>query len=204
MPVPTDRAARWVLETIAADLSFKYWEEWLFEPWYRERRKVLIRAGALPSDYKRVYLSPNRPISKLLTRELEDCLIIDNPAGTMSYVGSRSALPPETLYRYELYPLLNARCDALFSLLSASDFPFSMARQNSDGSVSVAVASADPRIPGSWRVTFFDENVGPTGHFEVADAKEAVEEMINRKYLQVAAASLLDEIASTFPIQERS
>jgi hypothetical protein len=204
MPIPSDRAARWVLESIASDLPFKYWDDWMFLPWYREQRKLLIQAGTKPSHYKWVYLSLNRPISKLWATDLRDCLFVDNQTGSMSYVGSPNPLSPETLYRYELYPLLNARGASLFSLLEARDFPFSMARQNADGSASVAVASADPRTPGSWRVTFFDENVGPTGHFEVADAEEAIKEMINRKYLQVASPKLLDEIASTFPVQVQS
>ncbi len=204
MPIPTDQAARWVIDSIAANLSFKYWDEWMFNPWYREQRKLLIREGTKPSHYRRVYLSPNRPISKLWASDLRECLIVDNQSGTMSYVGSHDPLPADTLYRFQLYPLLNARGDALCSLLDDRDFPFSMARQNSDGSASVAVVSIDPRSPGEWRVTFFDENVGPTGHFEVASAEEAVKEMINRKYLQVASPSLLDELAATFPIQERS
>jgi len=188
----------WILRAIAADLPFKLWEEWVFNPKYKLIIKHQLHPGESRKDYPHVYVSLNRPVSVVWAPELRGCLIITMENGAQSYVASREPLDPTILYRFELLPLLDARADTLLFALTETDFPLVMAKLDRLGNTLAALASPDPSKPGQWRVTHFEENVGPTGHTEVPDARSAVREMINSGYTNLASPSLIDEISTTF------
>jgi hypothetical protein len=188
----------WILQAIATDLPFRLWEEWIFNPKYKAIIKYQLRSGEKRKDYQHVYVSLNRPISVVWAPELKNSLIITMESGSQSYVASHEPLAPELLFSFELLPLLDTRADTLLSILSPEDFPLVMAKLDRQGNTLAALASPDPSNPAKWRVTHFGENVGPTGHTEVPDARSAVREMINSGYINLASPSLIDEISTTF------
>lgn len=185
---------KWILEAIATNVPFKIWEEWTFNPAYKEILKRQLPKGARRRDYPYVYFSPNRPISIAWARELSDSLVVTTVAGTKSYVASKTPLDPSTIYRLELLPLLDTRADTLLDLLDEEDFPLVMGKMSRDGRTLAAAVTHDPSNPTAWRVTYFEEDVGPTGHVEAQDVRSAVKEMINAGYVTLAPRSLIDDL----------
>jgi hypothetical protein len=187
-------------------LPHKVWEDWLFDPSVKEQLKHALPARTKRRDYPHVYFSASRPLSHTWTRGLLDpgsCVIVASKSGTKSYVACRDLLVPDVLYRLELHPLLNTRGDTLMSLLTVEDWPLAMAKHLNNEHLSLAVATPDTRSSG-WRVTFFEEEVGPVGHLEVADPRGAVKELLDHDYEKIVPLSLLDDISRTFPEQTTS
>lgn len=192
---------RYLMDVIVTKLPFKLWEDWAFGPYYREQIKSQLPRGARPRDYPHVYLSMNRPVSFTWARELdpESVVIATSKNGDRSYVASRELLSPEIVYRLELHPLLNTRANTLLSLLDEEDVPLIMAKQSKDDRIMLAMMSPDTIEPSKWRTTYFEEGVGPTGHLTVESPRDALRAMLDHDYAHIVAASVLDEIASTFP-----
>jgi hypothetical protein len=198
----------WLEHVLFEDvLPPRTWDYWVFDPHAKEQLKRQLPEGAKRRDYPHVYFSANRPLSFSWTRGLldpGDCAIVTTKEGTKSYVACRELLDPDTLYRLELYPLLETRVDTLMSLLTQDDWPLAMAKLRGNDHVEVVVATPDSRHPDRWRVTFFEEEVGPTGHLEVPDQRGAIKEMLAHDFHKIASLSMLDDIARTFPKQTTS
>ena len=192
---------RYLMDVIGTKLPFKLWEDWAFDPYYREQVKSQLPRGARPRDYPHVYLSMSRPVSFAWARDLDpECIVIATSRnGARSYVASRELLAPEFVYQLELHPLLNTRADTLLSLLDEDDLPLAMAKQFNDDRIMLVVMSPDTIEPSKWRVTYFEEGVGPTGHLTVESPREALREMLNHDYAHIVPTSVLDEISGTFP-----
>lgn len=198
--IKDENLIRWVEQITTNKLPFRIWEDWIFNPKVRDQIKRQLPPGFKTSDYPFVYVSLNRPLSFLMTGyNPKDFLIADFPNANKSYLASKEMIDLGDMYRFELTPIGKTKAKVVVVALdldSKSMFAFGKYSQGSQ--LEIGLVSKEPSKSGNWRVTYFLEDVGPTGHAEVIDRTEAVENLLENGYSNFIDPAVLDDILPTF------
>jgi len=155
------------------------------------------------SDARRrhIYYSPYRPVSYVWAKDHlpRSVLIFDVAGGTKSLIATRDRLPLGASYKLELYPL-NRQAEAglvydyyrALGKLAAVE----LAREPGSGPGRAALVGRDPSRPGRFRATWFEEDLGPTGHLEGTSMLELIAETLGEGY-RLIQPGVVDALMST-------
>jgi len=145
------------------------------------------------------YLSYNRPLSFTWARDIDPraCHMADLPGGSKSVLFCKAPLANELLYRLELQPLHQARAAALIEYMTAKGWKSIELgeRPKPDQPIKGVLVGRDAHDPGQYRATYFQEEIGPTGHIAEKSLLGAIDEVIPD--YNVISPGLIDNIVST-------
>jgi hypothetical protein len=188
-----ENISRWIEQEIAAPTPKWYVDEQLFNP---DVRANLPKSKRM--QYRYTYVSVNRPISYLWATALDpsETVLATAKNNRQSLIFTRKPLSLETIYQLELQPVLKTRAQVALELARQKKWSLEFAKISKDGRAMTAVITkATSGKP--WRTTYFEEDVGPTGHEEGDDPEMLISSVLFLGYTRFASG-LTDEIAKTF------
>lgn len=140
-----------------------------------------------------VYVSPYRPLRGPALHEFDEpgVSVHDVDGGRRGLVLTTDPLDPEVIERWELVPYGKAAAWAIMSLVS---LPIELARDVTPDGVARA-ALIHEGTKNEPRLTWFEENVGPTGHQE--GTYDMLVEMALRSGYRRVSPGIVDNIMAT-------
>ena len=162
-------------------------------------KQIMDWAMALPKGKrpfigsKLVYVSGYRPLRDKIAADLknEGAEVVDIADGSKSLVLSNEPLSPATIATFELTPVGKAEA---WALLSVTELPIELQHpQLSNNHVRAALIHKGTKEES--RLTYFEEEIGPTGHAE-GPYDELVRMALSLGYRRLSPG-IVDNIMST-------
>lgn len=152
-------------------------------------------------QFQFTYVSPYRPIvgSQFLDWGVSGVFIIPVHNHTASLVLTHEPLPLDRVWRYELSPYFGkTRGHYIMQLAVALGTHVELVRQGArwDAPIEVAVLFKNPRR--KWQMSYFVQDLGPTGHNEATDDPERLVEEAYTSGFRAFSPGILDDIAPSF------
>jgi len=188
-----ENVSRWIEQEIAAPTPKWYVDEQLFNPNVRANLPKGKRA-----QYRYKYISINRPISYVWAKALDpnETVVATAKNDRQSLIFSKKPLSLETIYQLELQPVWETRGQVALELARKKKWLLEFAKMAKDGRAMTAVITQSTSGK-PWRVTYFEQDVGATGHEEGDDPETLIGSALSLGYTRFAGG-LTDEIAKTF------